>query len=262
MFFGRTRGPRAPQHRLLSGALLALAVGFAWTPTACAGQVTLNSTPYSTLMSPGTYAIVNGLEFSNFQFFNPTSGGSGQPPDPTEIFVSPGSINANSGLYFATPQMNVLTTGFMDFHISFDVTALDPSADLTAAELKFNASTTGNGLSRIVENVGDISNNQLGQLTAVESQSLPGGGQYYDSTTFAAQNMLQIDKDVEVTFLGTPGAINSASIGNFTQAFALQGTAVPEPSSLVLAALGVGLLGCYGWRRRSPALGRRRHAMA
>ncbi len=249
------------RRRTLCRVLVALAAVLFASYTACAGQVTLNSTPYSTLMMPGNYAIVGGLEFSNFQFFNPASGGTGTTPDPTQIYVSPGSIGTNSGLYFVTPSMNVLNTGFMDFHISFDVTALDPNASLTQAELMFDASSTGDGLSRIAEDVGDSSNTQLAQLTAIESLSLPGGGQYYDSKSFAAQNFLQINKDIEVTSAGST-TLNTASIGNFTQAFELQGTAVPEPSSFALMGIGVGSLGWYGWRRRRPVAARRRVAVA
>ncbi len=263
MFLARAVN-RFTRLQVLCRALVALAAVLFASYTAHAGQVTLNSTPYSTLMTPGNYAIVGGLEFSNFQFFNPASGGTGTAPDPTQIYVSPGSIGSNSGLYFVTPSMNVLNTGFMDFHISFDVTALDPSTDLTQGELQINAATTGDGLSRIVENIDTSSSTQLGQLTAIESLSLPGGGQFFDSASFAAQSLIHIDKDVEVTSTLPVGGplINSAGIGNFTQAFGLQGTAVPEPSSFALMGIGVGSLGWYGWRRRRPATARRRVAVA
>ena len=83
----------------------------------------------------------------------------------------------------------------------------------------------------------------------IEQQNLPGGGQSFSTRTFAPQTTVQVSKGILLVghaFTGT-GPIDMAQMSDFSQIF---NPSVPEPSGIVMATLGSGGLGWFGWRRK------------
>ncbi len=233
---------------------LALAAALAWLaagPPCQAGQVDLTTAHLSDLLIPGNYAIVNNERFDTFAWSVTTSGGA-MSPDPANIKVSAIMSGGDTGLFFQGGPFLTIGNQTVDAHLTFDVTTLDPKKDISIAELEFTAATAGGGSASISEVVRGTANNQLGQQLVIEQQNLPNGGQSFAKMTFAPQTTVQVSKDILLVgnaFAGT-GDINVATMSDFSQIF---NPAVPEPGGIVLATLGSGTVGWFGWRR-----GRRR----
>ena len=92
-----------------------------------------------------------------------------------------------------------------------------------------------------------MSNNLLGQGSYVEQQGFSGSANA-GTITFAGQQEIQVSKDIMLVGSATG---DSASLSDFSQTFDAGTTpSVPEPSSIMMAILGSGGLGWFGWRRR------------
>jgi hypothetical protein len=213
-----------------------------------AGQVDLTTAHLSDLLVPGNFAIVGNERFDTFSW-SVTGSGGGILPDPANIKVSAILNGTDTGLFFQNGPFLTVGNQTLDAHLGFDVTALDPMKKITLAELSYTAATAGGGSASISEVVRDIANHQLGQQLVIEQQNLPNGGQSFTSMTFAPQSTIQVSKDILLignAFAGT-GPINVATISDFSQIF---NPPVPEPSGIVMAALGSGGIGWFGWRRK------------
>ena len=185
-------------------------------------------------------------------------------PDPANIKVSAIMSGGDTGLFFQGGPFLTIGNETVNAHLTFDVTALDPTKKISIAEQEFTAATAGGGSASIAEVVNGTSNNQLGQQLVIEQQNLPNGGESFAEMTFAPQTTVQVSKAILLVgnaFAGT-GNINVAQMSDFSQIF---NPAVPEPGGVVLATLGSGGVGWFGWRRgrrRKPKLKKDRHEPA
>ncbi|HEV2972004.1 MAG TPA: PEP-CTERM sorting domain-containing protein [Pirellulales bacterium] len=215
-----------------------------------AAQVDLTNAHLSDLLVPGSYAIVGNERFDTFTFSATSSGGAMQP-DPTNIKVSAINPPPDTGLFFQGGPFLTVGNQTVDAHLTFDVTALNPSLPITMANLSYTAATAGGGSASILEVVRDASNQQLGQQLVIEQQNLPNGGMSFATMTFAPQTTIQVSKDILLVgdAFTTTSPINVAAVSDFSQAF--DGPRVPEPSSVVMAAMGSAGLGWFGWRRKN-----------
>jgi PEP-CTERM motif len=244
-------GARPAAHRLMfAGAIACLAV----CQSSRAAQVDLTTAHLSDLLVPGSYAIVGNERFDTFAFSATSSGGAMQP-DPANIKVSAINPPPDTGLFFqGGPFLTVgtqTTSQFVDAHLTFDVTALNPLQPITMAELSYTAATTGGGSASILEVVRNAANQQLGQQLVIEQQNLPNGGMSFATMTFAPQTTIQVSKDILLVSnaFATDSPISVAAISDFSQVF--DGPRVPEPSSVIMAAMGSAGLGWFGWRRKN-----------
>ncbi len=242
--FGRPRS--LPTKIKIVCALLALAL--LQTRASSAAQVSLSNAFLSDLLAPNAYAVVGTERFDNFTFMSTSSGGALQP-NPSIIKVTGYTNGTAGGLVFQNGPFLAVNNQTMDGRLAFNVTELDPMKRITNAELNFTGATSGGGMNSILEVVRDSLNNQLGQGLVIQRQDFPNGGTSSNTIAFAPQTTIQISKDISLlgtAFTGT-GA-NVAQISDFTQAF--DQTAVPEPSSIAMSAMGSGGLLWFGWRKR------------
>jgi PEP-CTERM motif len=171
----------------------------------------LTNAHLSDLLVPGNFAIVGNERFDTFSW-SVTGSGGGILPDPANIKVSAILNGTDTGLFFQNGPFLTVGNQTLDAHLGFDVTALD-------------------------------------SMKKLEQQNLPNGGQSFTSMTFAPQSTIQVSKDILLVgnaFTGT-GPINVATMSDFSQIF---NPPVPEPSGIVMAALGSGGIGWFGWRRK------------
>jgi hypothetical protein len=195
------------------------------------------------LLVPGSYITAEGAEFSNFQFTAAAFGTGAITPTAADILITaPTSVNPQ--LKFLGGPFVALNTQFVDASLQFDVTELDSMQKLTTAELNYTGGTSGTGTTSITEDIDDVNDNLLGQRAYVEQQGFSGSANA-GTITFAGQQEIQVSKDI-MLYGSTTG--DSATLSDFTQTFNV--APVPEPSSIMMAIVGSGGLGWFGWRRR------------
>ena len=160
-----------------------------------------------------------GLKFTNMKAFDPLGLGLG-------VFPGPGSVTMDIHFRVSTlsgaaliKDNSLLINGFV-----FDS---NPPASIT-----------------IEETIQDATGNELGtKLAFANNNSTLGDASLFDEANFAPQSEIFVWKQIFIDGLGT-------NDGVFLTMFEQRFSQVPEPTSLILASLG--LLG-IGWRRRKRA---------
>ena len=222
------------------GLLAPAFAGAAVIPGPCTGG-TLN-----TYLGNGFSCTIGNLLFSNFNY---TPGGT-VPIAPSAITINPLKTPVGDEGFDFNPGEAVNSIGHpalisQDVNISFLVSTLDGAFSIDDLFIGFNGSASGSGLADFTEKYCP------GQTTTING-SCTGGGTFTVANpggpvnrviTFAASNMVAIDKDVLVS---TQGDCGRASVSDFANRYSQ--TLVPEPATLY--PLAAGLIGCGFLRRR------------
>jgi hypothetical protein len=247
----------SPKRRLLYASIaLAVVAGVCpskikaqsfilYDPNISASPQTVVSATLDELLVPSSYIVADGAEFSAFQFSGAAFGGAPTPTAADIMITAPTSTSPE--LEFQGGPFLALNTQLVDASLKFDVTELNANQKLTTAELFYTGATSGTGTLSVSEDVNDMNNNLLGEKSYVVQQGFSGSSNA-GTITFAGQQEIQVSKDI--TLYGSATG-DSASLSDFSQTFSAGTTPpVPEPSSIMMAILGSGGLGWFGWRRR------------
>jgi hypothetical protein len=212
----------------LAAGLVALSLGGF---EARAGQITL-PTSLLTLETAGNFAVVQGLRFSGFSY---STSPLGSPPPASDVTVNsftgiPGEPGISfNGAFHADAGKTV------DYAITYTVTALAGSISDAYLSIGGVVLFGGTGSVSIGETILDIKGNVISKIPF----EVFSGGQASDTTFFAPQTTIIVQKDITVN-----GGSNGATFSFSNQGFS---TAIPEPASMAL--LGIGLSGLFTFRR-------------
>ena len=248
---------RPPWRMLCCSIALAIAAGtyappaqaqsfVLYDPAISASPQTVTSAVLADLTVPNSYISADGAMFSNFQFSASAFGGAPTPSAATIVITAPTSPSPE--LFFKGGPFIATGSQFIDASLQFDVTELDPMQKITTAELKYTGGTdVSGGTTSITEDIDDMADNLLGQGAYIEQPGYAGSSNH-GKITFAGQQEIQVSKDI---MLYGSGSLNSETLSDFSQTFDASTPAVPEPSSIVMAIMGSGGLGWFGWRRKA-----------
>lgn len=190
-------------------------------------------------LSVGSCSI-GSLAFGNFNLVTPLP--TGATPIPTgAITVTPFSSAAGSGFLFGfdvSSDANFLRELLFGYQVS--------GAGLNGATLEMaGATATDDGVVTGVQDVciGGTFSPGLGSCSGVPNSNvvfaIDGDQLLSSSLLFASASFLDIVNDIAID----GGLTGSASLtGNVTNRFAVAAAAVPEPTSVLLLASGLGLL--------------------
>jgi hypothetical protein len=259
----RSTRPRVAPSLL--GAGLALMFGLTLFPATSRGDVityydannnplNVSSLTFQQLESGDYITINNGFDtkrFDHFVYGTPTASGTGTVAlTAAQIQVagvsSNGTLDPGPGLIF-TGSFIAQAGGIQDTNFKYNVTVSGgnyPIHDIGLAIGAFNVPSGGSV--QVVESANQLntSNPVSGVMTLVQNPGSGPTGNTSDLALFTPQTGITVSKDVRIT----GGTSAATSITDFTQTFSE--TAVPEPSTMAIAALGtLGFVG-YGLRRR------------
>jgi hypothetical protein len=204
-----------------------------------AGYVGLTTT-LDNLTPLGNYTTVGDKTFT-FLSYNSTSS-NGSAVAASAISVSALSGNSSNPVvpygFQLTGNFSVAPNTSDDVSLAFTVTA---SAGLiNQVNLFANGSTTGTGLTNVSESVFTLSSNG-GAGTFLGTISVNGSGTA--SLNLAGYTSLYVTKDIAFGL----GATGSESLSIIQQTFGetTNPSTVPEPASIAMFCLGLGLAGAY-----------------
>jgi len=210
----------------LTLAAVVLVWGFG-TLEARAGNVPLPTT-FDQLLIPGNFTTVAAPnETDTFSNFTYGTSPVGSPPTAANITVRAFNAGPEAGLTFSG-GFNALAGTTVDYSISFVATAPAGSfiddATLSGVFSTFN----GTGMGSIGETVLNAATGAaLGKL------EISSSGAVSDTINFAGVNSVIIQKDLILV-----GGSNGASLSIFNDG--VSSSAIPEPQSLVMLAIGMG----------------------
>jgi hypothetical protein len=182
---------------------------------------------------PSITCTTNNLQFSNFNFENPTETGGATLPTPGNTAITPIDVLGNEGFSF-NPGFTVGSGQSQDATVTFEVTAL--AGVITDLSLFFNGAFSGTGSTSFSETY--CTTSFTTDCNTFQVNNPPPN--LDKEITIPATTKLFITKD----YAASGGTSGSASISKLTNQF----SQVPEPASMAL--LGTALFGAYGLLRR------------
>jgi len=191
---------------------------------------------------------LGNLLFNNF-LYTSTANPSvlGIPADAVAINPIPVLFNEGFGFQISSGFATTQPGSFIDGVLQFAVSTTDRSASLTGLSLNTNGTSTGTGLASVSENFcpGGASTVNCPGLRNISVQS--AGGSLTISTNLGRLTELAVSKDINVS-AGANGTATTSLVNNqFSNT-----SPVPEPGTLTLLGLSLGLGGLGLARRRTP----------
>jgi hypothetical protein len=223
-----------------------------------AGQYVNLTAPVNTLIHP--YNSVSGVTSQTFQndITSSSSSGNGSITENTWRVRSNNNLNnGNLGFSRAAPQYTqgtqwvTDTAGYSAISVSFDWFSTNQAIDLMQVQYSTDGTNWGNVGSPFTAHPNTFYSGTSPNITV----SLPGdaaNAAYLGVRLVTAYDPSSGSPD----YTGASGGTYNNNSGNWRlDNVEFTGTAVPEPSALLLLSLGggLGLLACRGARRRRPA---------
>jgi len=161
------------------------------------------------------------------------------------VAITPISALFNEGFQIASGLAATAPGSFIDGVLQYVVYTLDGGASLTGLSLNTNGTSTGTGLASVSENFcpGGTSTVNCSGLRNISVQSV--GGSLSQSAIYGSVSRLAVSKDINVS-AGADGTATTSLVNNQFS----NGSPVPEPGTLSLLGLSLGLGGIAVSRRR------------
>jgi hypothetical protein len=199
-----------------------------------AGSVTL-----ADLLIAGSSLVEGDKTFFNFQNYSSDGSGGASPVNPTDILVTSGTFGGEIGLVFQSPSFVCDLLQAQDTNFTYDVSSSGPLITDGSLEFSHSDTTAVDTGAFIVEMVTNIAPD-------LQVNYFAGGGNDADH-----RNLVTPLTSVHVsTGLGVRGGAGRISVSQFQETFSQM--VVPEPTTINLLGMGVGIAGLV-WRRRKQA---------
>ena len=222
------------------GLFLIAVCTLAWCTVSSASTTNLNPGETVNLAdyagNPNNRIFIADKLFGDFAFI---AGGNTNVFGPMTINLTAISNSFGYGIKISAP-FHAQDTQLKDFIIDYSVTVSNAPFLISDLHLDYNGSHVAGGFSSVTEEIftGGIGVNQINQMVAYDP---PPGNMMTNIFLATPQSMLWIEKDIQ---LGGNNTGDQANISAINQVF----SQIPEPSSMMLVAVGLG--GMWLWRRR------------
>ncbi|HUI08217.1 MAG TPA: PEP-CTERM sorting domain-containing protein [Verrucomicrobiae bacterium] len=175
-----------------------------------------------------------------FGEFNYIAGGDTNNFTDMSISLTAISNSFGYGIKISAP-FHTSDTQLKDFIIDYSVTVSNAPFLISDLHLDYNGIFSGSAFSSVTESVFDHNGIGVNQLNQIQVYEPPYGMMQTNLYLDTPQMKLYIEKDIE---LGGNATGDQASISAINQVF----SQIPEPSSMILTAVGIASL--WFWRRR------------
>ncbi len=251
------------RHSVATGFLLALLTTFGFADFAF-GEIIANLQPITgapgNFADPVSYSIADinaagGILIGDklFDSFSVTSSSSPNASAPTAAGIEITGVDVNGDYGFKVNSLWMASGGqwvdsTMQYHVSVSPEAVAQGFTIDGNSLY----TTAVGSANTTGGIASIAENLYAQYPGPGVSSLADETNYYisstnkqtsDSATFAPLTSLWVVKDIGVSGGSGPGVTH---LSEFYQTF----HEVPEPSTLMLSAVGIFGLAAFTWRKR------------
>ncbi len=232
------------RRSIAAGALAFLVIAVAGTGHSHAGHVVYGLGELTfldqLLGENGNVIIAGDKRFSNF-VYTPT----GSAPDAEDVAVVGffDDVEEGFGLQFSGDfTAGPFVGDSMDAGLSFTVEALDPNYLISDVHLFGTLEVFGNGSVSIVEAINGVPVDSLSiRKIVVDGQQGPTNNRdwviFEEEIGVIGYRRLRVTKDIRA--IRGDGIFDEASVTTFTQVFTQR--QIPEPSTLVLVLMGLGL---------------------
>ncbi len=229
------------------GSFCLFSAAAAFSPTSAHAAAICSPGTAASYVALGSTGCQEGnLLFNNFAY-TPTANPAvlAVPSSAVAITPIPTLLNEGFGFQIASGFAATAPGSFDDAVLQYVISTIDGRTSLTGLSLNTNGTSTGTGLASVSENFcpGGTSTVGCAGLLNISVQSM--GGSLSQSAIYGSVSRLAVSKDINVS-AGADGTATTSLVNNQFS----NGSPVPEPGTLSLLGLSLGLGGIAVSRRR------------